>query len=83
MVDQSVTSTVATSMQAKDLAEHKELEDFLKNQSKQTHYTFQLNKCSSCQLCMMNSPHLPEEAFESVSFLSDPMLDETRERYTM
>ncbi|XP_035678681.1 uncharacterized protein LOC118417277 [Branchiostoma floridae] len=83
IIDSDLTANSAMSMQAKDLAKYAKLSDFLKNHTKQTHYTFQVKKCTEpgCFVCNLCPPRLPADVFETVSFLPDPTLDVSREHY--
>ncbi|XP_019633426.1 PREDICTED: uncharacterized protein LOC109476848 [Branchiostoma belcheri] len=83
IIDSDLTGHSAMSMQTKDLAKYGKLSDFLKTHTKQTHYTFQVKKCteSDCFVCNLCPPRLPADVFETMAFLPDPTLDISREHY--
>ncbi|XP_019632046.1 PREDICTED: uncharacterized protein LOC109475723 [Branchiostoma belcheri] len=83
LIDEEITPSDAITMTSKDFARRQRLTSFLEKHSKQTHYTFQLKKCTSanCNVCVLSPTRLPPEVFDTLSFLPDPMLDPSGEHY--
>ena len=55
---------------------------FMQNHCKSTHYGFQISKCKNeaCNLCSIPTCLSPD-IFDSLSFLPDPLLDETKDHF--
>lgn len=83
IIDEEITPRDAVTMTSKDWAKRQQITSFLEKHSKQTHYTFQLKKCTSdsCNVCVLSPVRLPAEVFSTLSFLPDPMLDPSGEHY--
>jgi hypothetical protein len=71
----TLTNTKLTSKECSgDLKKHKELQKFIANHSKSTHYTFQLLKCKddACGYCSFMPHRLPDDVFQGLSYIPEP-----------
>ena len=69
---------------AADLKKCSGFSTFLEKHCKSTCYGFQIKKCrdSNCPFCSCLQPiRLPEEIFDQLSFLPNPVLDSSKEHY--
>ncbi|KAK6175079.1 hypothetical protein SNE40_013615 [Patella caerulea] len=62
-----------------DLEKSATLQDFMKKHCRLRNYTFQIKKCANalienCAYCLFNPPRLPDEVFDTLSFVPDPVV---------
>ena len=70
---------------AKDLAKATSLMNFFKTHCHFSNYVFQIRKCKdlACYYCMQHPIRLPDDVFDSLSFLPLPLLDTSKEHFQM
>ncbi|XP_056008509.1 uncharacterized protein LOC130051170 [Ostrea edulis] len=72
-----LNSDLTVDMSTAELRKMKNLQTFLSDHGSSSHYMFQLKKCSSCAYCtVINPPRLPDDEFQSLHFLPNPVAGE-------
>ncbi|KAK6177156.1 hypothetical protein SNE40_015315 [Patella caerulea] len=76
LIDQNLIENKLTKT---DLEKSATLQDFMKKHCRLRNYTFQIKKCANalienCAYCLFNPPRLPDEVFDTLSFVPDPVV---------
>ncbi|CAC5355459.1 unnamed protein product [Mytilus coruscus] len=66
--DESIKNLVKVGMSSGELRK-----DFIARHGRSSHYAFQLKRCNDCHYCEINPPRIPEDKFQDLHFLSNPV----------
>ncbi|XP_063434558.1 uncharacterized protein LOC134715936 [Mytilus trossulus] len=79
VVCQVLNKELKVDMSSGELRKVKQVQDFIARHGRSSHYAFQLKKCNDCPYCEINPPRIPEDKFQDLHFLPNPVPGENNQ----